>query len=78
MQWLCKTQVHWNVPLEGDVLKKWRHLTTALLKSTPVAIDWYYFSTKNNTVQYQLFGFCDTSTVAYAAVIYIVELTPSG
>ena len=78
MQWLCKTQVHWDVPLEDDALKMWRDLTTALLKSTPVAIDRYYFSTKSNTVQYQLFGFCYASTAAYAAVIYIVELTLSG
>ena len=45
MQWFCKTQVHWEASLEGDALKTWRDLTTALLKSTPVAIDRYYFST---------------------------------
>ena len=78
MQRLCKTQVHWDEPLEGDALKTWMDLSTTLLKSKPVAIDRYYFSTQDTSVQYQLFGFCDASTVAYAAVIYIVELTPSG
>ena len=63
MQRLCKTQVHWDEPL-----KTWMDLTTALLKSKPVAIDRYFFSTQDTSVQYQLFGFCDASTVAYAAV----------
>ena len=30
MQRLCKTQVHWDAPLEGDALKTWRDLTMAL------------------------------------------------
>ena len=78
MQQLCKTQVHWDEPLEGDTLKTWKDLITDLMKSKPVAIDRYYFSTQDDTVQYQLFGFCDASTIAYAAVIYIVELASSG
>jgi len=66
----------WDEPLEGDVLKVWKELTTDLGKSEPVAIDQYYFSTREGDVQYQLFGFCDTSTIAYAVVIYIVEICP--
>lgn len=78
VQQLCKTHINWDEPLEGDTLKTWTDLTTDLMKSKPVAIDRYYFSIKDEAVQYQLFGFCDASTIAYAAVIYIVELAPSG
>ena len=44
IQELCKTQVNWDKPLEGETLKKWKELTTDLLKSKPIAIDRYYFT----------------------------------
>ena len=70
--------MHWDEPLEGDTLKVWKDLTTDLMKSKPVAINRYYFQTQEDTVQHQLFGFYDASTIAYAAVIYVVEITSSG
>ena len=78
IQELCKTQVNWDEPLEGNVLKMWKELTTDLEKSKPVAIDRYYFSTRDDAVQYQLFGFCNASTITYAAVIYVVEIGSTG
>ena len=52
-------------------------MPTDLIKSEPVAIDWCFFSARDDAVQYQLIGFCDASTITYAAVIYIIQITPS-
>jgi len=43
-----------------------------------MTIDRYYFTKHSQATHYQPFGFCDASIVAYAAVIYLVEVTPSG
>jgi len=51
-----------------DALKTWNNFTTDLMKSMPVATDCCYFSTQDDAVQYQLFGFCDASTIAYVAL----------
>ena len=78
VQELCRSQVNWDEPLTGEILKKWKDLNTDLMKSEPVAMDRHYFTEYNQTRQYQLFGFCDGSTIAYAAVIYLVEVTSTG
>ena len=52
IQELCKTQVNWDDPLEGDTLKTWKKLTTDLMESKPVTVDRYYFSAHEDTVQY--------------------------
>ena len=78
IQELCKTQVNWDDPLKGDALKTWTKLTTDLMGSKPVVVDRCYFSTQENAVQYQLFGFCNASTIAYEAVIYMVEVTSTS
>ena len=62
----------------GETLKKWKDLNTDLRKSEPVVMDRHYFTEHNQTRQYQLFGFCDGSAIAYAAVIYLVEVTSMG
>ena len=78
VQELCRSQVHWDKPLEGEMLKKWTDLATDLIKSKPVTIDRSYFHKNNQTKHYQLFGFCDASAIAYAAVIYLVEIMSVG
>ena len=64
-----------NEPLEGGTLQKWKSLKSDLMKSKPREI---LFTEYNQVTQYQPFGFCDASIVAYAAVIYLVEVTPLG
>ena len=78
VQELCKSQVNWDEPLKGETLKRWNTLITDLMNSKPMIMDRYYFTEHNLTSTYQLFGFCDASAIAYAAVIYLVEVTPVG
>jgi len=78
MQELCKSQVSWDEPLDGGTLQKWNNLTSDLMKSKPMTIPRYYFTRDSQATQNQPYGFCDTSMVAYAVVIYLVEVTSSG
>jgi len=39
IQELCKTQANWDAPLEGELLKTWKKLTTDLMESKAVVID---------------------------------------
>ena len=38
MQELCKTKLGWDQPLEGELLKKWKHLVNDLKTSQPVVL----------------------------------------
>ena len=75
VQELCKSQVNWDEPLQGELLKKWTDLITDLTQSEPISIDRQYFPKHTQINCYQLFGYCDASAIAYAAVIYLVETT---
>ena len=77
MQELCKSQLTWDEPLEGATLQTWKNLTSDLMKSKPMTIERYYFADHSQVTEYQLYGFCNASMVAYAAVIYLVAVTPS-
>ena len=65
-------------PLQGELLRKWTDLITDLTQSEPITIDRQYFPKHTQMDCYQLFGYCDASAIAYAAVIYLVETTSSG
>ena len=78
MQELCKYQVNWNEPLQGELLRKWTDLITDLTQSEPITIDRQYFPKHTQMDCYQPFGYCDASAIAYAAVIYLVETHPRG
>ena len=74
MQELCKSKLNWNQSLEGQVLTKWCKLTDDLMRSQLVAIPRCFLSGgPDETNQYRLYGFCDASALAYAAVVYLVE-----
>ena len=75
VQELCKSQVNWDEPLQGELLRKWTDLITDLTQSEPITIDRQYFLKHTEMDCYQLFGYCDASAIAYAAVIYLVETT---
>ena len=74
MQELCKSKLNWDQSLEGQALTKWRKLIDDLMRSQPVAIPRCFLSgAPDETKQYRLYGFCDASALAYAAVVYLVE-----
>lgn len=74
MQELCKSKLNWDKSLEGQVLTKWCKLIDDLMRSQPIAIPRCFLSgAPDEMKQYRLYGFCDASTLAYAAVVYLVE-----
>lgn len=55
-------------------MEKWKTLVNDLQRSQPVTLPRCYFDdAKVNTANYRLYGFCDASTTAYAAVVYLVK-----
>ena len=74
MQAICKTKLGWDQPLEGDLLSRWKKLIGALRESRALVLPRHYFDGLC-VRSARLYGFCDASTAAYAAVVYLVEST---
>ena len=77
-QVLCEAQVEWDQPLEGDLLTQWHALVSGLSESKPIMLQRCYFFESEDGAPSQLYGFCDASKAAYAAVIYLVKYRRSG
>ena len=71
-QELCRAKLEWDQTLEGEVLRKWRNLTSALEEGSLIIIPRYFLCNISQRVEsYHLCGFCDASKNAYAAVVYL-------
>ena len=78
-QELCEAKVPWDQPLEGRLLTSWKSLVADLQQGQPLSIPRCYLDGISNEVRsYELCGFCDASTSAYAAVVYLVVHTDAG
>lgn len=74
MQELCRSKLTWDQCLEGEELKRWYRLVDDLDKGQPVTLPRYLLiSPPSEKGPYRLYGFCDASASAYAAVVYLVE-----
>ena len=73
-QKLCKAEVTWDQPLQGDLLQEWDKLVTGLEDARLVRVPKCYQTLRepHGELQVQLYGFCDASLRAYAAVVYLV------
>lgn len=77
-QKLCGHKVDWDLLLSDDLILEWKKLVNDLrgFQSVPLTIPRRYFSGDIQTVTSRyLCGFCDASTRAYAAVVYLVTVT---
>ena len=60
--------------LEGELLTRWMKLVEQLKETPEITLPRCCLqSPKNDSRTYRLHGFCDASTAAYAAVVYLVE-----
>lgn len=76
IQEICESQEDWDQPLEEPQEKKWHGLVAELKQARPISIPRGYFNNVNGQVESCcLYGFCDASKKAYAAVIYLVVRT---
>ena len=72
-QKLCQSKLEWDCDLPEELLKEWRSLLTDLKEAGPISIPRSYdYRVEETPSSYTLCGFCDASTRAYAAVIYLV------
>ena len=79
IQTLCEATGNWDQLLVEGVLRKWQSLVAELQDGQAITIPRCYchgITTEVNS--YELCGFCDASTSAYAAVIYLVMRTTMG
>jgi hypothetical protein len=78
-QKLCESKIEWDEPLGGDLLDRWKSLVDELQAGQPLSIPRSYFDGVHGEVKsYSLYGFCDASLSAYAAVVYLVVQTDEG
>ncbi len=71
-QELCKAGVGWDEPLTEDLLKEWTRLHSALRGPESLVIPRCYFSQAvGSSPSTRLIGFCDASSKAYVAVVYL-------
>ena len=70
-QELCQNKVGWDEPLSGDLLSRWKSLASNL-QGLSISIPRCYFNSVERSLSIcSLQGFCDASTGAYAAVVYL-------
>ncbi len=71
-QQLCEAKVGWDEPLSGCLLEKWDQLLLMLKGAKAVTIPRCLYRDVSRPLQSaRLVGFCDASTKAYAAVVYM-------
>ena len=78
-QKLCREKTEWDEPLPIDLQREWKELLMNLTGGGRISIPRSYLHGVTQDVNsFILCGFCDASTRAYAAVIYLVLETDSG
>ena len=78
-QELCERGQGWDQPLTLDLLAKWTELIEELKHCVVISLPrciWNGSPTEG--VSCSLYGFCDASKHAYAAVLYLVLKSPAG
>ena len=70
---ICKRDVDWDAPLDGDVLERWKSLLQDIQTISSFSIDRCYSSRLNcvETTTFQLHGFGDASDKAFGGVVYL-------
>ena len=75
LQELSQLKQPWDKVLTGEILNRWSLLLKGLEISQPICLPRTYQLESGTAVTHRLYGFCDASAKAYAAVIYLVPVT---
>ena len=70
-QELCVSKVGWDEPLTGQLLARWNTLLCGFKGVVTSIPRCYFWSADKSSSVCSLHGFCDASSGAYAAVVYI-------
>ncbi len=72
----CGSKVGWDQSLTAKFSQRWKCFITDVQESQPISIPRSYLAGVPRRVEfYRLYGFCDTSTRAYAVVVYLAMET---
>ena len=77
-QELCTRRLEWDQTLTGDLLHQWNTLISELQYSPAISLPrciWNGVHGEEDGSTYTLYGFCDASKHAYAAVLYLAFVT---
>lgn len=75
-QKLCSNKIDWDQALSEELAQEWNSLVGSLSGGTPLSLSQYYLSNcKETVISRHICGFCDASMQAYAAVVYIAQVT---
>ena len=78
-QTLCLDGTKWDDPLAGELLDAWNQIINDLRAMKPIRVSRCYFSCIGQIgATYELHGFSDASSKAYAAVVYLRTVKRSG
>ena len=79
IQKLGESVAEWDQLITGDNLRKWQSLAAELQEAPIVTIPRYLFDDITGEFNsHELWGFCDASMTAYAAVVYMVVRASTG
>ncbi|XP_036327397.1 uncharacterized protein LOC118740003 [Rhagoletis pomonella] len=76
IQMLWKAELPWDTPLPGDLRDEWLTFRNGLYQLFSIRVLHWLGMTKTSTVNFH--GFCDASSKAYAAVVYVRIEDPEG
>ncbi len=72
-QKLCESRIDWDQTLTGELREEWKTFVSDLQENQTISLPRSYLAGVNGEIDsHQLCGFCDASTRAYAAVVYLV------
>ena len=69
-QELCKLKVNWDDPLPNELMSKWTGLVSRF-QGIVITLPRCYLRSAGENPAFMLHGFCDASSAAYAAVVYL-------
>ena len=70
---LSKGGIEWDEELSGELLHKWQSLVRSLKEAPTFSIPRFCLQDVDlECVSFSLYGYCDASKEAYAAVVYLV------
>lgn len=71
LQKLFEQKIGWDAAVPDTIEKEWREMMKELEQANEISVSRYYFNElKAKPEKIQLFGFCDSSEHAYAALVY--------
>ena len=78
-QKLCQCKSDWDEAISDDLMEEWKGLISDLKVAMPLYLPKsYFYEIADPVTSVTLYGFCDASTRAYAAVVYLLLKTETN